>query len=99
LDWLHHERIPYLGEIQVASHGTSNAIALGTAERSSPMLLEANGPKHSTKSLRLLRSIGEGSLVLWLGLFFARLLFDPLWRELVSVAPLAAISRMISGIQ
>ena len=46
-----------------------------------------------------LRNVGEGSLVLWIGLFAARLVFDASWRELVSVAPLAAISKMIIGIQ
>ncbi len=50
-------------------------------------------------AIRFLRSAGEGSLVLWIGLFAARLVFDASWRELASVAPLAAISRMIVGIQ
>jgi len=50
-------------------------------------------------AIRFLRSAGEGSLVLWIGLFAARLVFDPSWRELASVAPLAALSRMIVGIQ
>jgi hypothetical protein len=49
-------------------------------------------------SIWLLKSISEGSLVLWIGLFAARVMFDPVWRELVMIAPLAALSRMISGI-
>lgn len=51
------------------------------------------------KSIKILRSLSEGSLVLWIGLFAARVMFDPVWRELVAVAPLAAVSRMITGIQ
>ncbi|MCY2980989.1 MAG: hypothetical protein NTU79_20180 [Planctomycetota bacterium] len=50
-------------------------------------------------ALRFLRSAGKSSLVLWIGLFAARLVFDASWRELASVAPLAAVSRMIVGIQ
>jgi hypothetical protein len=50
-------------------------------------------------ALRFLRGAGRGSLVLWIGLFAARLVFDASWRELASVAPLAAVSRMIVGIQ
>lgn len=56
-------------------------------------------PPSEVMSLRFLRSVGQGSFVLWIGLFAARLVFDASWRELASVGPLAAISRMIVGIQ
>ena len=61
--------------------------------------LKILSPPWEFTAIRFLRSAGEGSLVLWMGLFAARLVFDASWRELASVAPLAAISRMIIGIQ
>ncbi|MEI7458183.1 MAG: hypothetical protein WCK15_02175 [Pirellula sp.] len=61
--------------------------------------LKILSPPWEFTAIRFLRSAGEGSLVLWIGLFAARLVFDASWRELASVAPLAAISRMIVGIQ
>jgi hypothetical protein len=61
--------------------------------------LEIWSPPTEPISLRFLRSAGGGSLVLWIGLFAARLVFDASWRELALVAPLAAVSRMIVGIQ
>ncbi len=61
--------------------------------------LKILSPPWEFTAIRFLRSAGEGSLVVWIGLFAARLLFDTSWRELASVAPLAAISRMIVGIQ
>lgn len=61
--------------------------------------LKILSPPWEFTAIRFLRSAGEGSLVLWMGLFAARLVFDASWRELASVAPLAAISRMIVGIQ
>lgn len=98
--WMQREGIPYLGAIQVGSEedNFSNEISdTRTAEALSAMPAES-----STSNLyanQLLKNLSEGSLVLWIGLFAARLMFDPLWRELIAVAPLAAISRMISGIQ
>jgi hypothetical protein len=46
----------------------------------------------------ILRNIAEGSLVLWIGLLTARMMFDSVWRELLFYAPLAAISKMIIGV-
>jgi hypothetical protein len=43
--------------------------------------------------------LGEGSLVLWFAVLVARLMLDPAWRELVCVAPLAALARLITGIK
>ena len=61
--------------------------------------LTIQSPRSEFIAIRFLRSAGEGSLVLWIGLFAARLILDASWRELASVAPLAAVSRMIVGIQ
>ena len=73
-------------------------LATSDAERSS-VNADVSVPSYPFDAFKMLRSLGEGSLVLWIGLLTARLLFDPAFRELVSVAPLAAISRMILGIQ
>jgi hypothetical protein len=98
--WMQREGIPYLGAIQVVTEastvrGATSELHTQQTPSSTPMEL----PSTKLDSNRLLKSLGEGSLVLWIGLFAARLMFDPLWRELIAVAPLAAISRMISGIQ
>lgn len=98
--WMQREGIPYLGAIQVvteASTGSDTTSELRTPQTRSSMSTER--PSAKLDSNQLLKSLGKGSLVLWIGLFAARLMFDPLWRELIVVAPLAAISRMISGIQ
>ena len=98
--WMQREGIPYLGAIQVVTETSVVNDAtheLRTQQRLSSMPTEV--PASKLDSNQLLKSLGEGSLVLWIGLFAARLMFDPLWRELIAVAPLAAISRMISGIQ
>ena len=97
--WLQRERIPYLGAIQVCIEANT-ASDVSSELHTEPSKSAAPGESTTSKldSKQLLKSLGEGSLVLWIGLFAARLMFDPLWRELIAVAPLAAISRMISGI-
>jgi len=109
LHWLQKEGIPYLGSIQIAlwpnteSESNSNTVILEDApERaaaSSDNLISDIESTRQVRSIHFLKKLSEGSLVLWLGLFVFRLLFDPLWRELVLVAPLAALSRIILGIQ
>ena len=97
--WMQREGIPYLGAIQVCIEANTSSDALSesaTLQTSSAVSTGTTTPK--LDSHQLLKCLGEGSLVLWIGLFAARLMFDPLWRELIAVAPLAAISRMISGI-
>ena len=109
LNWMNRAGIPYLGTIQVLTDDASvSTKALKTHSRLTSDSSETESSRSNSKifiqtqsfdATKLLRSIGEGSLVLWIGLFAARLLFDPAFRELVPVAPLAAISRMILGIQ
>ena len=106
IHWMQREGIPYLGEIQILSGETPTVrdqlhINLSAAENASSKkdYLSFSNQSSHIKSITTLRSLSEGSLVLWMGLFVARVLFDPVWRELVAVAPLAAISRMITGIQ
>jgi hypothetical protein len=104
IQWMQRKGIPYLGEIHVfsreenLSNSTLPALHPGVSE-ASPVNELICDDAVSQSSISWLRSMGEGSLVLWIGLFIARFMFDPTWRELVAVAPLAAISRMISGIQ
>ncbi len=107
-DWMLREGIPFLGTIQVQLEETFE----GKVKRKSNPRFTSDStvaaspdftPTASTQSslfnaTKLLRSLGEASLVLWIGLFVSRLLFDPAFRELISVAPLAAISRMVLGI-
>ncbi len=98
--WMQREGIPYLGAIQVVTE--ASIVRDATSELRTQHTLSSiptERPSSKLDSNQLLKSLGEGSLVLWIGLFAARLMFDPLWRELIAVAPLAAISRMISGIQ
>lgn len=109
IHWLHRRGIPYLGAIQVESEADAMG-NFGTLEQSAfdesvassvqPIADEEYRVEvvRNNHPIQWLRSLGEGSLVLWIGLFLARLMFDPLWRELVAVAQLAALSRMISGI-
>lgn len=109
LHWLQREGIPYLGSIQIAlrpkSERESNlktVISDDAAERTatcSEILIDDLEITRRVRSIHFLKRLSEGSLVLWLGLFAFRLLFDPLWRELVIVAPLAALSRILWGIQ
>ncbi len=109
LHWMQHEGIPYLGAIQIAV-GESKERELSSlsvnggelSNRETPefkALVVGSKSADAEQTLRLLKRLSDGSLVLWVGLFGLRLLFDPLWRELVMVAPLAALSRIISGIQ
>ena len=109
LHWLQKEGIPYLGSIQIAlwpkpeKESNSNTVILDDVHErttaSSDNLIEDLELTRQVRSLRFLKRLSEGSIVLWLGLFAFRLIFDPLWRELVLVAPLAALSRIILGIQ
>jgi hypothetical protein len=97
---MQREGIPYLGAIQVVPEAST--VSDATSELHTQQIMSSipiKLPSTKLDSNRLLKSLGEGSLVCWIGLFAARLTFDPLWRELIAVAPLAAISRMISGIQ
>ena len=101
IHWLKRGGIHYLGAIQVLSHETTPTqtvapIATEAAAMDSDNSAQLEWSRHLS-SVRFLRSMSEGSLVLWIGLFAARIMFDPVWRELVVVAPLAALSRMISG--
>ena len=102
--------IPYLGTVQISSvrgqEERSKVLASPEFEAENSVAKDQSGclvgsrvPNDRQTSSELLRSLGEGSLVLWIGLFLARLIFDPAWRELVAIAPLAAISRMVTGIQ
>ena len=95
--------IPFLGTVQVTVRKqevqmvpkASSKVAENASEPASfvPSL------SHSYQAQQLLRRLGEGSLVLWFTVLVARLMFDPAWRELVCVAPLAALARLIMGIQ
>ena len=111
IQWMRRQGIPYLGEVQVFVDESTRTNIASTLQ-SPPM--PAQSSQHpafakqmtvdssvgiSDAALNWLRSLSEGSLVLWIGLFAARFMFDPAWRELVAMAPLAAITRMISGIQ
>jgi hypothetical protein len=83
-------RLPnFLKRIHLSGH--ANAGQANVSIRSS----EAQ----ASTSLHFLRVVGDRALVVWGGLFFARLVLDSSWRELASIAPLAAISRLIFGIQ
>jgi len=97
--WMQREGIPYLGAIHVVTEASAvNDVTSELRTQQTMSSRTTERPASKLDSNQLLKSLGEGSLVLWIGLFAARLLFDPLWRELIAVAPLAAISRMISGI-
>ena len=111
IHWMQREGIPYLGAIHVLSEESSagrfgsqiqNQLAVSSVATEHVRLtaeeLAFSDRSRQLRSLEILRSLGEGSLVLWIGLFAAKFMFDPVWRELVVVAPLAAISRMITGI-
>ncbi|MCY2984132.1 MAG: hypothetical protein NTY15_10930 [Planctomycetota bacterium] len=102
LHWMQREGIQYLGSIQVITNETVSDQAgesvlsdAAEVEFDQSSQLQCSGYVYS---IQLLKSMSEGSIVLWIGLFAARILFDPVWRELVMVAPLAALSRMISGV-
>jgi hypothetical protein len=111
LGWMQSAGIPYLGAVQFIRDesnmdGNVSAASLASGMRSTQEQgleistdLKILTPPSEFIGLRFLRSAGNGSLVLWIGLFAARLVFDASWRELASVAPLAAVSRMIVGIQ
>ena len=99
---MQREGIQYLGSIQVITNETVSDQAgesvlsdAAEVEFDQSSQLQCSGYVYS---VQLLKSMSEGSIVLWIGLFAARILFDPVWRELVMVAPLAALSRMISGV-
>lgn len=107
--WMLREGIPYLGTIQVQMDQILEEPASSKSNPRFPSVTRVAASPDVTSSIstwpcqidatQLLRKLGEGSLVLWIGLFAARLFFDPSFRELVSVAPLAAVSRMIFGIR
>lgn len=74
----------------------SNTMSKAATEES---IASASYELDNANVLQLLRRLGEGSLVVWVVVLIARLGLDPAWRELVSVAPLAALARLILGIQ
>ena len=95
--------IPFLGTVQVTVPRQEielvSRVLCKRGENASEPTCFVPSQSHSYKALQLLRRLGEGSLVLWFTILVARLMFDPAWRELVCVAPLAAIARLITGIQ
>jgi hypothetical protein len=108
LHWLQRSGIPYLGTIQVAvgaetttEFGSQSLAINAMNQETTPTndLVAESAYSGQARSIRMLKRLSECSLVFWIGLLVFRLIFDPLWRELVLVAPLAALSRMISGIQ
>ena len=112
IHWMQRKGIPYLGAIHILNEDslvsrtgsqmrTQLAVSSVATEhvRLTTADLAFSDWSRQLKSIKILRSLSEGSLVLWIGLFAARVMFDPVWRELVAVAPLAAVSRMITGIQ
>ncbi len=55
----------------------------------------------STRSLRwevLVGRTADLALMVWVGIFLVRFVFDPMWRELVFRAPLASFSTVLSGL-
>ena len=102
LHWMQREGIQYLGSIQVFTNETASDQAVESVlSDGTEVEIDESAQLQWSRyvySIQLLKSISEGSLVLWIGLFAARVMFDPVWRELVMVAPLAALSRMISGV-
>ena len=82
-----------------SSHSPSMKNQMKQETSSSTDMVAELAYSSQARSIRLLKRLSEGSLVFWIGLLVFRLMFDPLWRELVVVAPLAALSRLISGIQ
>jgi len=94
--------IPFLGAVQVIGRKQENvfgqvpvpSMVANLSEPTCSVPSDAN----DFQSRQLLRRLGEGSLVLWFVILVARLMFDPAWRELVCVAPLAAIARLVTGI-
>ena len=95
--------IPFLGTVQVnvckQIIQEVPAVSFKIAEKMSEPTLLAPSQSHSFNALQLLRRLGEGSLVLWFAVLVARLMLDPAWRELVCVAPLAALARLVTGIK
>ena len=95
--------IPFLGTVQVTvckqEMQEVPAVSFKMADKVSELTVLAPSQSHSDKAQQLLRRLGEGSLVLWFAVLVARLMLDPAWRELVCVAPLAALARLIMGIQ
>jgi hypothetical protein len=102
LHWMQRQGIQYLGSIHVITDETQPKQSAQPVESVTTAVEFDDSAQlewsRYLSTIRLLRSTSEGSLVLWIGLFAARAMFDPTWRELVMVAPLAALSRMISGI-
>jgi hypothetical protein len=105
--WLERSGVPYLGSASIAagSHepiaapkqNHSNTLAISTEQKDSLREL-VDRPLPTRHAALILRNIAEGSLVLWIGLLTARMMFDSVWRELLFYAPLSAISKMIVGV-
>ncbi len=95
--------IPFLGTVQVTLRKQEMQMvpkaSSKVAENASEPASFVPSLSHSYQAQQLLRRLGEGSLVLWFTVLVARLMFDPAWRELVYVAPFAALARLIMGIQ
>jgi hypothetical protein len=95
--------IPFLGTVQVTvlkqEMKEVPTVSFKMADKVSEPTVLAPSQSHNDKALQLLRRLGEGSLVLWFAVLVARLMLDPAWRELLCVAPLAAITRLIMGIR
>lgn len=94
--------IPFLGTVQVTVCKQIRDVPTAcsnVAEKVSGPASFVPPLSHSHNTLQLLRRLGEGSLVLWFAVLVARLMLDPAWRELLCVAPLAAIARLITGVQ
>jgi hypothetical protein len=96
LRWLELSGIPYLGAAQVMD--SSNHLEHSSNKKSSATRPSHTDESRGRSSVSLLRRLGNGSMLLWLILFAARLVFDPQWRELAVAAPFAAIARLIVGV-
>jgi hypothetical protein len=100
--------IAYLGAADVVVETRDRAVLSEKSELVAPVRAQSRLPlainkvmfrfKLAHQPLRM-QWLGDGLLYIWIAVFLLRISLDSQWRELAWVAPLAAISRLIAGIQ
>ncbi|MEQ1827361.1 MAG: hypothetical protein ABL921_15495 [Pirellula sp.] len=106
VSWLSSNGIPYLGSVEMklgmdSKSGERSELSIATQEDHPGTPVQGGTVRASNRgsACQWMRFAGDRILLMWIFVFVVRLIFDPLWRDLVSAAPLAAISRLILGVR
>jgi hypothetical protein len=96
--WLRSMGIQYLGEIKLSAEDLGTVESSKLAIQSKPVDEVSGMHDFKRRTAQFIRVSCDRLLVVWVVAFVLRLALDAPWRELVGMAPLAGISRLLFGV-